>query len=142
MKRFFVLLAAACFLSLSSSASAGIILGAGGVGGSPPTDWNGAPGFGIEVSEDGDPIPIFPDPNGPAWVKQFEISLINGINTNDIIPIWEFLNVVVGPPGPIEIADWHETILPGGDSADFIWGPGTIDIDAEGPIAGTLSANN
>ena len=141
MKLFNVLLVSVCLLiGVGSAALAGSTLGSGGVGGSPPTDWNGAPGFGIEVSEDGDSISIFPDPDAPPWVKQFEISLINGINTNDLIPIWELLTVESGPE-PLEITDWHERILPTLDGGDFVWAGGTLEIDAEGATPGSIDVS-
>jgi len=140
-------------LACGSTALAGVLTG---VGQNPPPPMGPFPGDNemedmIMVGGLDNPIPIVPDPNGPPWMKIFEIDRRGeGWSTSgpgSMITVMEFITFPPADPSgaPLpRIIDWHEDIdidPTMGDGADFKWAGGVIELFGSGapPIPGMVS---
>jgi len=139
-----IVLSTAVILTIARGAQAGTLIGVGQDPAPPMGPFEGTDM--IMVGDENDPVHIVPDPEGPPWMKQFEINR-DGIgwpgppaegqppNPGNMVGVMETIvfdpSSFSGSTEPIMPIDWHEDIDPSvGDGADFKWTGGSIEIPA------------
>ena len=98
-----------------------------GVGGDPPVGpFIGNVDTGVNVDNNGEPIPIWLDPDGGPWLKQIEVHSPNGFGPGQRVSVWERIHIVPPPTGLplLPITDWHEEV----HAPNWTWAGGHLKI--------------
>jgi hypothetical protein len=136
----------ATFALSSSSSLAGVLIG---VGTDPPLPMefsgNNELQDMIMVGTESNPVPVVPEPTGPAWMKFFTINRDgqgwSPTGTNSMVSVMEFIRFTPSTTSVPFVVDWHEDIDPTfGEGGSFKWAGGEI-VTPAGAFPGSTSTD-